>query len=137
MDLLLGPLADLGFCQPDGTFITSLDDLRCWLSEMARSGEAVLVDGLATRVQRPCGWGNQKVLYDAKRHTHTAQGLAVSTIHGDLLWVDGGWPGSCQRKSPEVAIETPHLRRAAEGGQVLVITPLRVSSSRRRWVRIR
>ena len=62
---------------------------------MAVSGEAVLVDGLGTRVQRPRGWGNQKVLYDAKRHTHTAQGLAVSTIHGDLLWVDGGWPGSC------------------------------------------
>jgi hypothetical protein len=35
------------------------------------------------------------VLYDAKRHAHTAQGLALSTIHGDLLWVDGGWPGSC------------------------------------------
>jgi hypothetical protein len=35
------------------------------------------------------------VLYDAKRHTHTAQGLAISTIHGDLLWCDGGWPGSC------------------------------------------
>jgi hypothetical protein len=50
---------------------------------------------LATRVQRPCGWVNQKVLYDVKRHTHTAQGLAISTIHGDLLWCDGGWPGSC------------------------------------------
>jgi hypothetical protein len=35
------------------------------------------------------------VLYDAKRHTHTAQGVVVSTIHGDLLWCDGGWPGSC------------------------------------------
>jgi hypothetical protein len=35
------------------------------------------------------------VLYDAKRHTHTAQGLALSSVHGDLLWVDGGWPGSC------------------------------------------
>ena len=62
---------------------------------MAASGEAVCVDGLATRVQRPRGWANQKVLYDAKRHTHTAQGLTVSTIWGDLLWVDGGWPGSC------------------------------------------
>ena len=30
-----------------------------------------------------------------KRHSHTAQGLAISTIHGDLLWLDGGWPGSC------------------------------------------
>jgi hypothetical protein len=35
------------------------------------------------------------VLYDAKRHAHTAQGVALSTVHGDLLWVDGGWPGSC------------------------------------------
>jgi hypothetical protein len=35
------------------------------------------------------------VLYDPKRHTHTAQGLAVSTIWGDLLWCDGGWRGSC------------------------------------------
>jgi DDE superfamily endonuclease len=95
LDLLLRPLGALGFCQPDGTFITSLDDLCQWLAEMARSGEAVCLDGLAIRVQRPRGWANQKVLYDAKRHTHTAQGLAVSSVHGDLLWVDGGWPGSC------------------------------------------
>jgi NAD(P)-dependent dehydrogenase (short-subunit alcohol dehydrogenase family) len=62
LDLLLGPLGTLGFCQPDGTFITTLDDLRELLGEMARSGEAVVVDGLATRVQRPRSWGNQKVL---------------------------------------------------------------------------
>ena len=86
MDLLLG---ELGFCQPDGTFITTLADLGGYLEEMALSGEAVCVDGLATRVQRPSGWGNQKVLYDAKRHAHTAQGLALSTVHGDLLWCDG------------------------------------------------
>jgi DDE superfamily endonuclease len=95
LDLLLGELAALGYCQPDGTFITSLADLRRWLAEMAASAEAVVVDGLATRVQRPRGWANQKVLYDAKRHTHTAQGVAVSTLWGDLLWVDGGWPGCC------------------------------------------
>jgi hypothetical protein len=95
MDLLLGPLAAVGYCQPDGTFITTLADLGQWLGEMAKVGEVVVVDGLATRVQRPCGWANQKVLYDAKRHAHSAQGLALSTIHGDLLWVDGGWPGSC------------------------------------------
>jgi hypothetical protein len=53
------------------------------------------VDGLATRVQRPCGWANQKVLYDTKRRAHTAQGLSVATIWGELLWLDGGWPGSC------------------------------------------
>jgi hypothetical protein len=98
MDLLLGELAAVGFCQPDGSFITTLAELGCWLSEMAGSGEAVLVDGFGTRVQRPRGWTNQKVLYDAKRHTHTAQGLAVSTVHGDLLWVDGGWPGSCHEQ---------------------------------------
>jgi DDE superfamily endonuclease len=95
LDLLLGPLGILGFCQPDGTFITTLADLRQWLAEMGRCGEAVCLDGLATRVQRPRSWANQKVLYDAKRHAHTAQGVAVSTIHGDLLWCDGGWPGSC------------------------------------------
>src|SRR6266540_139139 len=66
LDLLLGPLAALGFCQPDGTFVTTLDDLRALLAEMAQAGEAVVVDGLATRVQRPAGWGNQKVLYDAE-----------------------------------------------------------------------
>jgi hypothetical protein len=95
LDLLLGEVAALGFCQPDGRFVTTLDDLRELLVEMAATGEAVCVDGLATRVQRPRGWANQKVLYDFKRHRHTAQGLAVSTVHGDLLWVDGGWPGSC------------------------------------------
>jgi hypothetical protein len=68
---------------------------------MAASGEAVVVDGLATRVQRPRGWANQKVLYDAKRHAHTAQGLAVSTIHGDLLWADGG---SCSARADGVAV---------------------------------
>jgi DDE superfamily endonuclease len=95
MDLLLGPLGALGFCQPDGSFITILAELGERLEEMAQTGEAVLVDGLATRVQRPAGWANQKVLYDAKRHAHTAQGLAISTVWGDLLWMDGGWPGSC------------------------------------------
>jgi len=98
LDLLLPKLAALGYCQPDGRFITTLEDLRQWLGEMAATGEAVVVDGLGTRVQRPAGWVNQKVLYDAKRHTHTAQGLALSTIWGDLLWCDGGWPGSCHEQ---------------------------------------
>jgi hypothetical protein len=53
LDLLLAELAAVGYCQPDGTFITTLEELRRWLGEMARSGEAVLVDGLATRAQRP------------------------------------------------------------------------------------
>jgi hypothetical protein len=41
LDLLLGPLAAVGFCQPDGSFITTLDDLRELLVEMAAAGEAV------------------------------------------------------------------------------------------------
>jgi hypothetical protein len=72
LDLLLGELAAVGLCQPDGTFVTTLDDLRELLVEMAAAGEAVVIGGLATRVQRPREWGNQKVLYDAKRHAHTA-----------------------------------------------------------------
>jgi hypothetical protein len=60
MGLPLGPLAALGYCQPDGTFITTLAELRERLTEMAQADEAVCVDGLATRVQRPSGWVNQK-----------------------------------------------------------------------------
>jgi len=62
----------VGICQPDGTFVTGIEELRVRLADMAHSGEAVCVDGLAVRVQRPAGWTNQKVLYDAKRHQHTA-----------------------------------------------------------------
>jgi DDE superfamily endonuclease len=115
LDLLLGPLAALGYCQPDGTFVTTLADLRRWLVEMARAGEAVCVDGLATRVQRPSGWVNQKVLYDAKRHAHTAQGLAVSTIWGDLLWCDGGWPGCCHEQE---LVELSGLREVLDASGV-------------------
>jgi hypothetical protein len=38
--------------------------------EMAEVGEATCVDGLATRVQRPREWANQKVLYDATPRPH-------------------------------------------------------------------
>jgi hypothetical protein len=89
--------------QPDGTFVTSLADLRDRLVEMAATSEAACTDGLATRMQRPRSWANQKVLYDAKRHTHTAQGVVVSTIHGDLPWCDGGWPGPTTATRPACA----------------------------------
>jgi len=115
--LLLGETAKLGICQPDGTFVTNLADLAQRLAEMAATGEAAVVDGLATRVQRPRSWANQKVLYDAKRHTHTAQGVAVSTIHGDLLWCDGGWPGSCH----EHELLTPGVLEWGSGHPVMVV----------------
>jgi hypothetical protein len=82
LDLLVDALATLGYCQPDGTFITTLADLRERLAEQALSGEAVVVDGLATGCSAPSGRANQKAWYDAKRHAHTAQGLAVSTVWG-------------------------------------------------------
>jgi hypothetical protein len=100
LDLLLGELAALGFCQPDGTFITTLADLREWLGEMAPAGEAVCLDGLATRVQRPAGWANQKVLYDAKRHAHTAQGLAISPTPGCYAAGAGCCTGSGTSSAP-------------------------------------
>ena len=48
MDLLL---AARGYCQPDGTFITTLADLGGLLVELAQTGEGVVVDRLATWVQ--------------------------------------------------------------------------------------
>jgi hypothetical protein len=95
LDLLLGPLGALGFCQFNGTFIATLDDLRRGAAGDGRCrrggrGGRAGNPGAATR-----GWTSQKVLYDAKRHSRTARGLSVASIWGDLLWLDGGWPGSC------------------------------------------
>jgi hypothetical protein len=60
MDLLLGPLADLGFCQPDGSFITGLAELGERLEEMARSGEAVCVDGWRPGCSGPEGGSTRR-----------------------------------------------------------------------------
>ena len=51
------------------SYAPPMDDLRALPEEMAQAGEAVRLDGLATQVQRPCGWASQKVLYDFKRHS--------------------------------------------------------------------
>ncbi len=65
------------------------------------------------------GWANQKVLYDAKRHAHTAQGLAISTIHGDLLWCDGGWPGSCHEHELLALAGLDHVLDDVEAASLL------------------
>jgi DDE superfamily endonuclease/Transposase IS116/IS110/IS902 family len=76
--------------------------------------------GQPLAVRRRAGWVvNQKVLYDAKRHTHTAQGLAVSTIWGDLLWVDGGWPGSCHEHELLALAGLDHLLDDVEVASLL------------------
>jgi hypothetical protein len=62
LDLLLGALAALGYCQPDGTFVGRPPGLRERLVEMAATGEAVVVDGWP-REERPRGWTSQQVLY--------------------------------------------------------------------------
>jgi len=88
---------------------------------MATAGE-VCVDGLAVRVQRPAGWAAQKVVYDTKRHAHTAQGVAVSTIHGDLLWCDGAGRAAatsttCWRCRASATRWTPRIQlRPGRGG---------------------
>jgi hypothetical protein len=97
MDLLLGKLAALGSASPTAPSSPPSPSCASALGKWP-PGEAVMVDGLAIRAQRPSAWVNQKVLYDAKRHTHTVQGLAVSTIHGDLPCVTAaGWGAATSR----------------------------------------
>ena len=60
LDLLLGPLAALGYCQPDGSFITSLAELREHLAEMVASGEAVCLDGLGPGCNDPGGGATRR-----------------------------------------------------------------------------
>ena len=67
----------MGTAEPDGTFVTTLAGLRELLAEMAEVGEAVVVDGLATRVQQPAGC--------PKRHAHTVCGA----------WGGAATPGAC------------------------------------------
>jgi hypothetical protein len=81
----------------------------------AAAGAAVCVGGLATRVQRPKGVRQPEGPGRPKRHTHTAQGLSVSTSWGDLLWLDGGWPGACHEHE---LIELAGLQAALDEVQV-------------------
>ncbi len=61
------------------------------------------MDGLATQVQRPGGYANQKVLYDAKRRTHNRlqAGLRapVEQAIGQLtnVWTLRRWRGLLYR----------------------------------------
>src|SRR5574341_863784 len=70
--------------------------------------QGVRDDGLATRVQRSRVGQPEGAVRRAQRHAHTGQGLAVATIWGDLLWLDGGWPGCCHEH------ELIHLAGLAE-----------------------
>jgi DDE superfamily endonuclease len=91
MDLLL---AGLGYGRPDGTFITALADLRERLGEMARTGEAVLVDGLATRCNDPVD-GPTRRSGTTPNATCTPPRAWRCPPSMATFWSDGGWPGSC------------------------------------------
>jgi hypothetical protein len=107
--LLPEQIAEIGICQPDGTFITSLAELELRCAEMQQTGEPVCIDGAGVRTQRPnpvareasaslsprLDWINQYQLWDEHHHQHGVHAIEVSTTWGDLLWVDGGWPGRC------------------------------------------
>ena len=60
MDLLLAELAAIGYCQPDGTFITTFEELGQWLGEMARLRRG----GVRGQARHPGtrSWVNQKVV---------------------------------------------------------------------------
>jgi hypothetical protein len=127
LDLLLGALAALGVCQPDGSFVTSLAGLAHRLEETAATGEAACIDGLATRIPRPGPGPTRRCWTTPAPHPHRP-GRAVATIHGDLLWCDGGWPSGCHE----------HELLALLGiGEVLDATEPRSSPGRPRvsWAR--
>jgi len=58
VDLLLPKLAAVGFCQPDGTFITTLGGLQQRLAEMAQSGERCAWTGWPPGCNDPADQGS-------------------------------------------------------------------------------
>ncbi|WP_158550749.1 transposase family protein [Geodermatophilus sp. TF02-6] len=91
---IVAMIAELGICQADGTLLRE-EDLQQWCAEMAEHGELVLLDGTATRCPRPgASWAAQKPMWDAKHRCHATNTETLTTEHGDLLAVHGGWPGS-------------------------------------------
>jgi hypothetical protein len=99
-----------GFCQPDGTFITTLDDPAPLAWELAAAGEAVCVDGLATRAQRPAAGPTRRCCTTPNATSTppkawrsppsgatrcgwwTAAGRAAATSTNSLNWAD--WAGA-------------------------------------------
>jgi hypothetical protein len=85
---------------------------------MAATGEAAVVDGLATRVQRPRSSANQKVLYDGKRHTHTAQGVAVVPAPALLVGEQDQATGPVEPPARAGTVQPDQRERAQTSGSV-------------------
>jgi len=118
LDLLVGHLADLGFCQPDGTFIRTTEDLSAELDYLESYGEAVCLDGAGIRTQMPSSRANSRELYDAHHHQCGVQAVVLSNIYGDLLWVDGGVPG---RAHELTVVECIGLAQVLADSRVIVV----------------
>ncbi len=72
LDLLLGPLGTLGFCQPDGTCITTLDDLRELLGRWPAPARLSWWTGWPPACSGHGPRPTSRCSCDAKRHAHTA-----------------------------------------------------------------
>ena len=131
LDLLLGPLAAVGFCQPDGSFITTLDDLREWLAEMAHAGEAVCWTGWRTGCSAP-GWATRRSCatpsgtptppraWPSRPSTATCCGATAAGRAAATSTSSSSWPGlaGCWTTSRSQACWTAGSR-AAQGARAL------------------
>ena len=145
--LLTAPIAELGLCQPDGTFIKTLDDLEVRLVEMATAREPACLDGMGIRTQRPYYHWNQYQLWDHHHHQVGVRATVVSDCWDTLLWVDGGHPGNCaERATCEISGVTKVLidsgvpvladrgyRVKDKGSWPMMVTPLNKWNQQLQW----
>lgn len=85
-------IATFGLLQADGTLLQP-GDLQAWLAEIADNHEVTLLDGTFTQVPRPALASTRRLFYQVKSRTYCYQTLGLSTGRGDILVLDGGWPG--------------------------------------------
>jgi hypothetical protein len=83
LDLLPGPLGDLGLCQPDGTFITSLDELLTRSPSLAPAilGRGSPEDGPASLMCR-AGAPAQQLFCDTGPAWKALEGMTVGAGQG-------------------------------------------------------
>jgi hypothetical protein len=104
LDLLLGPLAALGFCQPDGTFITTLDDA----TGPAASHRGLLPSG-------PAAAGNGARWTNLLRGTSGARDGAPNPGAGDEAFAALGrdWSQPIEQRFPQ---DERHVNNPAGAG---------------------
>jgi DDE superfamily endonuclease len=66
-------------------------------------------------------------------HRDEHEGLAISTIHGDLLWLDGGWPGSCHEHELIKLAGLDHLLDEVEVASLLDRGSRGLAKARAHW----